>query len=149
MGKLPKVLIQDKKKHARLPDGVPITAKAVIKYTSSRQFGAVLLTSPPVQRAQIDRIGALRAWEQENHEVILNTYPDVRNTGLWMIVTTWSTPECALSTWEAGSASLIMSFGVNVNSTVDASLNMGSFLSSNCGGRISIKVPKDKVRWPL
>jgi hypothetical protein len=83
----------------------------------------------------------LRKWEEDNHQVLLNNYPDIRHTDLWIILETWSTPSCEVMTWESEGHSLFVGFGVTATSVADASLNVGSFLAMSRGDPIKMEAP--------
>ena len=79
---------------------MPADISFVYEYSSDKDSGAVLLTSPPITRDRLYHYAdSLKDWMKNNGTTILQEWPEVREKTLWIIVSTYSTKKCAINLW--------------------------------------------------
>jgi hypothetical protein len=81
-------------------DALP--AGATCKYTSTSAFGAVLVTNGPVVRDGYYHAAPFREWMRENVHALMKARPEVRDFGVRVITSTYSTRECNIAGWATG-----------------------------------------------
>jgi hypothetical protein len=91
--------------------GLPIGAKAIFKYTTNTDFGAILLTAAPMVKKAFLYESPFRQWVRDNSEQIWQLRGvEVRQHGLWIVLSTYSTTQCSLNAWRQASNEVLVGF---------------------------------------
>ncbi|MCJ1246416.1 hypothetical protein MMC30_003623 [Trapelia coarctata] len=95
--------------------GIPAEAKAVFKYSTSTGFGAILLTAPPMVKKAYLYESPFQQWVKQNVQQIDQLRgPEVRQYGLWIVTSTWSTSQCSINAWKQASKEVVVGFKARV-----------------------------------
>jgi hypothetical protein len=114
--------------------GIPVSAGAVWKYNSSTDFGAILMTTPPVTREMINHEDPYERWCQKNAKTILKLRPEVKDHGMWIVTKTHSTKYCSLNVWKSKQKDVHVGFSAKVAEGGDLKASGGWFENSSDGG---------------
>ncbi|KAK5107390.1 hypothetical protein LTR62_001333 [Meristemomyces frigidus] len=90
--------------------GIPAEATATYKFSSSSDFGAVLMCSQPVQRETVYHPTRLLQWVKENARAILALYPDVQRHGFFLVTTTYHTTHAWINAWTSREKEVLVGF---------------------------------------
>ena len=66
---------------------------AVFQFQASREKGAVLLTSSPVEKCSLKTEAPFKTWVKENARLISTRWPDVLEHGLFIVTSTFATAQ--------------------------------------------------------
>jgi len=83
--------------------GLPVDVGAAVRYSTSGEFGAVLLCRGDVVSEGFDFREPFLAWLQVNAKVLFRRYPDARKRGSGLCVATWtySAEDIGIAAWES------------------------------------------------
>jgi hypothetical protein len=101
----------------------------VYKYTSSSDFGAILLTNG-IAIESYARDEPWSNWCLVPIKEEFFKYPEVGKYGLWIVQQTSSTPECAINVWNTKDKEVTIGISADVASAVGARLD-ASFLTGH------------------
>ena len=92
---------------------IPIEAKAVFKYASDSDTGAILLASSPISLEGYYHENAFKDWVKQNTAALLKKYPEILSYGLWVVTVTYTTRQCSRNVWVGKKKELTVGFAVN------------------------------------
>lgn len=82
--------------------GIPASAKIHVKYQSSSDFGAILVTHGSIQHDGLYYENMFVEWVTENAPKLLSSKKykaDIEKYGLVVVTNTYSCSKCALNAW--------------------------------------------------
>jgi hypothetical protein len=89
---------------------MPANIGALVKYSTKKDFGAILLTRGSVIRNSVYHKEPYRSWFKTNASKILKKWPDIRDRGLWIVTETYTASECSINAWQDSSKELSVGF---------------------------------------
>ena len=94
--------------------GLPVDAKLHVEYSTSSDFGAVLLSSSPIVCDAFYYKAPFKAWMRENAMTLLRgpLAEDIKKYGLFIVTQTHATRKCALTAWRSSENGVHFGFGV-------------------------------------
>ncbi|KAL7768440.1 hypothetical protein ACKLNR_002741 [Fusarium oxysporum f. sp. zingiberi] len=104
---------------------VPILAQTPINvgtdnaYRNSNTLGAVLVMKNPVVRSSIDDGDFLDRWFKENQRLFPEIRSAVREYGVWLVTTTYTTKEIALNVWQDKDKVVKLGFSAGIDGIVN------------------------------
>lgn len=93
-----------------LASGIPLTVSAVYSYSTTKDVGAILLTSAPITYERYFHSNIFKKWVQKNALAILAGWPEVKDHDLWIVTSTFSTKKCAINMWNSHSQGIKVGF---------------------------------------
>ncbi|KAE9378286.1 hypothetical protein N431DRAFT_452402 [Stipitochalara longipes BDJ] len=93
-----------------VPLGIPANIGALFKYSTRKDFGAILLTKGSVIRDSVYHKEPYRSWFKINASTILKKWPDIRDRGLWIVTETYTVAECSMNVWQDSGRELSVGF---------------------------------------
>ncbi|KAF4462337.1 hypothetical protein FALBO_10852 [Fusarium albosuccineum] len=90
--------------------GLPVDVSGAIKYSTSNEFGAVLMFDSDVVVEGFDLRDPFRTWMQQNAKSLFEKYPDVKKHGLCAVTGTYSSNNIHISAWEGDNNSATVGF---------------------------------------
>ncbi|KAF9483645.1 hypothetical protein BDN70DRAFT_958120 [Pholiota conissans] len=94
---------------------IPVTASAVYSYQVDQDVGAILLTSAPVTHERYYYATPFKNWLAQNATVLLTRWRDeVKENGIWIITSTFSTKKCAINMWTKRGRGIKVGFSADV-----------------------------------
>jgi len=100
--------------------GIPITASAAYSYSTDSDLGAILLTDSPVTHELYYHGSPFKNWVKKNASVIFQRWPEVKQHGLWIVTSTYTTKKCAVNMWASGGRAFNVGFSAKVIGTTEA-----------------------------
>jgi len=89
---------------------LPAGAEAHIKYTSKKNFGAVLMTQKPITLTAYNDERLFLAWLDANKSRLYKAYgTELRRYGMWIVTRTHVAPGCSINAWIDDSKEAIVS----------------------------------------
>lgn len=82
-----------------IPAGIPADIGALYKYSSKDGFGAILMTQSPVIKDFIYGTTPFRLWCKANSEAIIQKWPDVKERGLIIVTSVYTTRFAMINAW--------------------------------------------------
>jgi hypothetical protein len=81
--------------------GGMLRAGGALKYRTSGDFGAVLVTKSTIERKSFTSDSPVKNWYKANVKALLQGKwaADIRERGLFVITQTYSTEKCSLTSW--------------------------------------------------
>ncbi|KPM46374.1 hypothetical protein AK830_g4 [Neonectria ditissima] len=105
--------------------GLPVDVSGAGKYSTSNDFGAVLMCESDVVSEGFDLRDPFRVWMQQNAKSLFKKYPDIKKYGLCAVTWTYSSTNIHITAWE----------GENNNTTIGFKLGMAG--GGNVGPQMS------------
>lgn len=99
--------------------GIPARAKIHVKYQSSSDFGAILVTYGSIQHDRLYNESMFIEWVTKNAPKLLSNEKyksDVEKYGLVVVTSTYSCSECALNAWHNSQNEVTLGFDVDAAS---------------------------------
>lgn len=96
------------------PAGIPAHASTLYDYTSSTEFGAILVCPEKVHQEGYYHRDPFKKWAQANAEAILKAQPDAKTDGFWVVTTTFSTTDVWTNAWTSKGTHVSLAFKVDV-----------------------------------
>jgi hypothetical protein len=92
--------------------GLPTDATAAIKYHSGSNFGAVLVTTPPIKHDGYYYESPFKGWFQDNVKAIMSSprADEIKKYGLFVVTGTYMTTKCSLVAWTEPSKDVFLGF---------------------------------------
>lgn len=81
-----------------------------MSFSTKEDTGAILVTKGSVVKDAVYHNEPYRAWCKANMATLLENWPDIRNHGLWVVTSTWSTTEAGINLWKDTSKTLTIGF---------------------------------------
>lgn len=86
-----------------------LPAGASCKFVSSTDFGAVLATAgEEVVRDTYYYSAPFREWLKDNAQALIKARPEVRDHGVWVVATTYSTRKCSIAAWTSRDVEVVV-----------------------------------------
>jgi hypothetical protein len=120
-----------------LPAGIPADIGALYRYSSTGGFGAVLMTQSPVVKEFVYGATAFRLWCKENSAAILQKWPDVRERGLIIVTSTYTTPFAMMNAWVDKEKEFSVGFRAGVVEIGEVGPSTTWYTSNSEGGWVS------------
>jgi len=114
--------------------GIPTNVNVFCKYASNQRFGAVLLTTPPVIKSVYYHDMPFLKWFKTNAATIVRNHPEVKQHGLWIVTSTYSTSKCALNAWTSKSKEVAVGFSGTMSQMAGLDVKGSWYTSSDDGG---------------
>jgi hypothetical protein len=118
----------------RLAAGIPLSISAIYSYSSTKNVGAILLTSAPITHERYFYATPFKKWVSQNASAIITTCPDVKDHDLWVVTSTFSTKKCAVNVWNSRGTSLKVGFTADIGEVGKAGASVNWFRSQTDGG---------------
>jgi hypothetical protein len=102
-----------------------MTAKVQVKYKSSKNFGAVLITTSPIHNECIENEHVFGTWFKDNVKALRasDRKSEIEKNGLYIITRTYSTSKCSLVTWLGSSKEFSAGFSARYAGVASAEVN--------------------------
>ena len=91
-----------------------MNAKIQIKYTSSSDFGAVLVTASPIVHRAYHYQSPFSNWVKDNAEELFfgARRQEVKEHGLFVITQTFATTKCSITAWKTPQSEVFLGFDI-------------------------------------
>ena len=124
--------------------GIPANISSVFEYSSDKDSGAVLLTSPPIIHDRLYHYTeSFKDWMKKNGTTILQEWPEVRYNTLWIVVSTYSTKKCAINLWNGSGCRFNVGLTADVPGLATASAGMDWYVIRKDEGWSEYSMPVD------
>ena len=80
--------------------GLPVDVTGAVKYSTSNEFGAVLVCENDVVSEGFDLRQPFATWLEENAKALLRDYPELKELGLYAVTWTYSSTDIHISAWD-------------------------------------------------
>ncbi|EXL98768.1 ankyrin repeat-containing domain protein [Fusarium oxysporum II5] len=97
----------------------PINVGTDNAYRNSNTLGAVLVMKNPVVRSSIEDGDFLDRWFKENQRLFPEIRSAVREHGVWLVTTTYTTEEIALNVWQDKDKVVKLGFSAGIDGIVN------------------------------
>jgi hypothetical protein len=87
---------------------------AVYSYSTTKDAGAILLTSAPITYERYFHASLFKKWVEKNALAILAGWPEVKEHDLWVVTSTFSTKKCAINMWNSHGKGVKVGFTADV-----------------------------------
>ena len=116
--------------------GLPVDAKLHVEYSTSSDFGAVLLSSSPIVCDAFYYRAPFKAWMRENAVNLLRgpLAEDIKRYGLFIVTQTHSTRKCALTAWRSSENGVHFGFGVGAMGLAEIDPNVAWYAGKSESG---------------
>ncbi|KAF4987542.1 hypothetical protein FGRMN_10294 [Fusarium graminum] len=94
--------------------GIPVDVSGAVKYSTTNEFGAVLVCENDVVSEGFDLRQPFNTWMEANVKALLKTYPDAKKNGLYAVTETYSSTDIHISAWDAKSNDSTVMFKVGM-----------------------------------
>ena len=97
---------------------LPASVLAALKYTSSSDLGAILMTDSPVEKKPYLYKSPLNDWVRASSRQLLQTREmEIKEYGLWIIRWTYSTSKASINAWVGTDKRVVVGFRVSTFGT--------------------------------
>lgn len=94
-----------------LPAGIPLAEiGALFKFDITGDFGAILLTQPPVQREGFLHASTIRTWSKRNAAKVAKLWPDVKDHGMFVVTSIYTTQRAKIHVWSGSRHEVTVGF---------------------------------------
>ena len=116
--------------------GLPADAKLHVEYSTSSDFGAVLLSSSPIVCDAFYYKAPFKAWMRENAMTLLRgpLAEDIKKYGLFIVTQTHATRKCALTAWRSSENGVHFGFGVGAMGLAEIDPNVAWYAGRSESG---------------
>ena len=116
--------------------GLPVDAKLQVEYSTSSDFGAVLLSSSPIVCDAFYYKAPFKAWMRENATNLLRgpLAEDIKEYGLFIVTQTHATRKCALTAWRSSENAVHFGFGVGAMGLAEIDPNVAWYAGRSESG---------------
>lgn len=114
--------------------GIPADVNLFCKYVSSADYGAVLLTTPPITKEFYYHETPFLNWFSKNAKAILKKFPEVKRHDVWIVTQTCSAPECSLNAWRAKEKEVAVGFYASASAVAGLEAKGKWYTASDDGG---------------
>lgn len=97
-----------------LAAGFPAEVQMSLEFKSEKRFGAVLHCAQPVVEHGFYHREAFVQWAKANAQALLSYCPDIKQHGVWVVVSTFETPEVDICAWSGKAKTVSMGFKLAV-----------------------------------
>ncbi|KAH7174053.1 uncharacterized protein B0J16DRAFT_199755 [Fusarium flagelliforme] len=92
--------------------GLPVDVSGAVKYSTSNEFGAVLVCENDVVSEGFDLRQPFATWLEQNAKSLFKDYPDAKRLGLYAVTWTYSSTDIHISAWDGESNDATVGFKV-------------------------------------
>lgn len=97
---------------------LPASVQAALKYTSSSDFGAILMTDSPIEKREYLYKSPFTDWVRDNSRQLLQKREmEIKEHGLWIIRWTYSTSKASINAWSGTDKKVVVGFRVSTFGT--------------------------------
>ena len=97
---------------------LPASARAALKYTSSSDFGAILMTDSPIEKKAFLYKSPFIDWVRANAQCLLQKRElEIKEQGLWIIRWTYSTKKASINAWAGTDKKVVVGFQASAYGT--------------------------------
>ncbi|EAW15296.1 uncharacterized protein ACLA_059630 [Aspergillus clavatus NRRL 1] len=93
-----------------LPAGIPADIGALYQYSNRDGFGAILMTQSPVVKDSLYGSTVFRLWCKANSETILRQWPDIKERGLIIVTSVYTTKFAMTNAWTESEKEVTIGF---------------------------------------
>lgn len=122
-----------------LPAGIPADIGALYKYSTRDGFGAILMTEGPVVKEFIYGTTPFRQWCKANSETILRKWPDVRDRGLIIVTSAYTTRHAMINAWSETEKEIAIGFRAGVIEIGEVAPSTAWYTSNGDSGWVTSK----------
>ncbi|CAG7555140.1 unnamed protein product [Fusarium equiseti] len=94
--------------------GLPVDVSGAVKYSTSDEFGAVLVCENEVISEGFDLRQPFVTWLEENAKSLFKDYPDAKRLGLYAVTWTYSSTDIHISAWNGQSNDATVGYKVGM-----------------------------------
>ncbi|KAF4336697.1 hypothetical protein FBEOM_9443 [Fusarium beomiforme] len=94
--------------------GLPVDVSGAVKYSTSNEFGAVLVCEKDVVSEGFDLRQPFSAWLEKNAKSLFKEYPDGKKHGFYAVTWTYSSTDIHISAWDGSSINATVGFKVGM-----------------------------------
>ena len=103
---------------ARATLQLPASVQAALKYTSSSDFGAILMTDSPIEKKGYLYKSPFHDWVRDNlRQLLQKRETEIKEHGLWIIRWTYSTSKASINAWAGTDKKVVVGFQVSTFGT--------------------------------
>ncbi|KAJ4116134.1 hypothetical protein NW768_011106 [Fusarium equiseti] len=92
--------------------GLPVDVSGAVKYSTSNEFGAVLVCENDVVSEGFDLRQPFATWLEQNAKSLFKDFPDAKRLGLYAVTWTYSSTDIHISAWDGESNDATVGFKV-------------------------------------
>ncbi|KAI9046057.1 uncharacterized protein KD926_006004 [Aspergillus affinis] len=129
-----------------LPAGIPADIGALYKYSTKDGFGAILMTEGPVVKEFIYGTTPFRQWCKANSETILRQWPDVRDRGLIIVTSAYTTKHAMINAWSETEKEIAVGFRAGVIEIGEVAPSTAWYTSNGDSGWVTSKANQPNER---
>ncbi|KAF9892346.1 hypothetical protein FE257_002123 [Aspergillus nanangensis] len=129
-----------------MPAGIPADVGALYRYSSKDGFGAILMTQGPVVKDFVYGTTPFRVWCKDNSEVILRRWPDVRDRGLIIATSTYTTQRAMMNAWSDTEKEISVGFHAGVVEIGEIGPSSTWYTSNGDGGWVAAEAGEPDER---
>lgn len=94
---------------------LPGNVSAHLTYSNSTAGGALLLTAPPITRERYHHETPFKRWVHDNTVELVRQRSEVLEYGMWIVLSTYATSDCAIHVWDEAGKNIDVGFDVSVD----------------------------------
>ncbi len=128
--------------------GLPVDAKLQVEYSTSSDFGAVLISSSPIVREAFYYKAPFKDWMRANARSLLkgSLAEDIKKYGIFIVTQTHATQKCALTAWRSSESSVYFGFGVGAMGLAEIAPNVGWYSGRSESGWDVYEAERDELK---
>lgn len=97
---------------------LPASVQAALKYTSSSDFGAILMTDSPIEKREYLYKSPFTDWVRDDSRQLLQKGEmEIKEHGPWIIRWTYSTSKASINAWSCTDKKVVVGFRVSTSGT--------------------------------
>jgi len=124
-----------------VPAGIPANVGALYTFQSVNNSGAILMTKDPVTKNFVYGDRPLRTWCKENSQRILTRWPDVKDRGVIVVTSTYTTAQADINAWEDKQKTISVGFRTGFVNVMEVAPSSDWYTASSDNGWITSKSP--------
>lgn len=94
---------------------LPANASAHLTFYNSTTGGALLLTTPPITHERLYHETPFKRWVHNNAVELVRQREELLEYGLWIVLSTHTTSDCAIHVWDDAQKTVDVGFDVSVD----------------------------------
>jgi hypothetical protein len=94
--------------------GLPIDASIAIKYSTSANFGAILMCDSEVVVQSFDHRDVFRDWLKKNADRLMQKWPELKQSGVYVATSTYEGSSIHINCWTDNSQEVSLGFKAGV-----------------------------------
>ncbi|TXC00790.1 hypothetical protein FocTR4_00008011 [Fusarium oxysporum f. sp. cubense] len=122
----------------------PINVGTDNAYRNSNTLGAVLVMKNPVVRSSIEDGDFLDRWFKENQRLFPEIRSAVREHGVWLVTTTYTTEEIALNVWQDKDKVVKLGFSAGIDGIVNLEPSIERGEKKHADGSFTYRAKSDE-----